>query len=173
MPVPTFGQRLGDVRRNPALELVFYLFRAQAEEWMRANYRYSGSPRDIAMLVGIHLAVWLDDRGHAFFERCRRYQKSDHRHDWGGRHQPPVPEPEQVEQTDRKSEEENTARESEHHGNREYSRAKPSRRLPALLTGEEQVRRQHQQHDHLFAAERHPVAHEAGDSLADIEVVKV
>src|ERR1700720_287996 len=100
---------------------------------MSANDSYAGSPRDVAMLVGIHLAVRLDNRGHALFERGGRHQKSDDRHHRRGRHEPSVPEPEQVQQTDRKSEEENAARESEHHGNAQYSRTEPSRRLPALL----------------------------------------
>src|ERR1700726_1841986 len=140
---------------------------------MRANDSYAGSARDIAMLIGIHLAMWLDNRGHALFERRRRCQKCDYRHHGRGRHQPPVPEPEQVQQADRKSEEENAASESEHHGNSEYSRAEPTRRLPALLAGEEQVGREQQQYDDLLAAERHPVAHEPGDSFANVEVVEV
>ena len=43
----------------------------------------------------------------------------------------------------------------------------------SALLRKNKKRRQHQQHDHFLAAERHPVADESGDPLADIIVVEM
>ena len=169
MSIEARGQGPRDVGGDILLEVGTDHVGAETEQGVGLDHLHAGAEGDVAVHVGVGVAVRMDDRDHALAQPRRADGEGQHGHHRQGQDGPAAPGPEQVEQSrgggdpDAAGHRQNDCQAAQQ--DRDAGCPAPPGGRGAVPQDDGQAG---EQSEHQDFAEGHPMAVEAGDARGDV-----